>query len=83
MGHQWDDAGERCLKCGDKDWFAGPECSGDTGRDACEVCKGERGGVPGNENIIDGVVMCDYRSADRHKTPNAPLNRTPRSGGPG
>lgn len=24
--HQWDEYGERCLKCGDKDWFAGPEC---------------------------------------------------------
>lgn len=28
-GHSWDDAGERCLKCGDKDWFAGPECDAD------------------------------------------------------
>ena len=22
--HQWDDAGERCVKCGDKDWMGGP-----------------------------------------------------------
>jgi hypothetical protein len=32
--------------------------------DACEVCLGENGGTPGNENIatIDGVkkVLCDY-----------------------
>lgn len=27
--HQWDGDGERCLKCGDKDWFAGPTCSGE------------------------------------------------------
>ena len=25
-GHNWDDAGERYLVCGDKDWFAGPIC---------------------------------------------------------
>lgn len=26
--HDWDDTGERCLKCGDKDWFASKECEG-------------------------------------------------------
>lgn len=29
-------------------------------RDACQVCRGTRGGVPGNENTIDGRVLCDY-----------------------
>lgn len=29
-------------------------------RDACQVCKGKRGGEPGNENLVNGVVMCDY-----------------------
>lgn len=24
--HQWDDSGERCTKCGEKDWFASPGC---------------------------------------------------------
>jgi hypothetical protein len=24
--HQWDDGGERCVKCGDKDWFASVVC---------------------------------------------------------
>lgn len=33
-------------------------------RDACEVCHGERGGVPGNENIVEGVTCCDYCHAD-------------------
>jgi hypothetical protein len=38
--------------------------------DACEVCFGERGGVPGNENIVPvpgtskKTVMCDYCHAD-------------------
>lgn len=26
--HEWDDTGERCRKCGEKDWFAGPVCDG-------------------------------------------------------
>jgi hypothetical protein len=34
------------------------------GRDDCERCHGERGGVPGNENIVNGVVLCDYCHAD-------------------
>lgn len=29
-------------------------------RDACSICGGEKGGVPGNENIIDGQLVCDY-----------------------
>ena len=28
--------------------------------DRCEVCLGDRGGVRGNENFIDGHTMCDY-----------------------
>ena len=28
--------------------------------DNCELCKGSRGGVRGNENIINGVITCDY-----------------------
>lgn len=33
-------------------------------RDGCERCHGERGGVPGNENVVNGVVLCDYCHAD-------------------
>lgn len=32
--------------------------------DDCTRCKGERGGVRGNENVVDGVVLCDYCHAD-------------------
>lgn len=28
--------------------------------DNCETCKGKSGGVRGNENIINGKVVCDY-----------------------
>jgi hypothetical protein len=27
--------------------------------DACQICHGLRGGMPGN-NVVNGVVMCDY-----------------------
>lgn len=33
--------------------------------DDCEVCKGAMGGVPGNENYVEGVVMCDYCHASK------------------
>lgn len=28
--------------------------------DNCQLCHGAKGGVRGNENIVDGIVMCDY-----------------------
>jgi cytochrome c5 len=33
--------------------------------DACQVCHGTKGGEPGNENIVDGMVMCDYCHAEK------------------
>lgn len=30
------------------------------GPDGCQVCRGAKGGAPGNENVRDGVVVCDY-----------------------
>lgn len=36
--------------------------------DKCEICKGQKGGTPGNENIITinnkPVIMCDYCHAE-------------------
>lgn len=29
-------------------------------KDNCSICHGDNGGTPGNENVIDGVLMCDY-----------------------
>ena len=43
-------------------------------RDNCEVCHGERGGVRGNENVIDGKVMCDYCSSDTWKNSKNKVN---------
>lgn len=28
--------------------------------DRCEVCHGMEGGIPGNENVVDGKIVCDY-----------------------
>lgn len=36
-------------------------------RDACQRCKGARGGVPGNENIVNGEVVCDYCHAEMRR----------------
>lgn len=33
MSHEWDRDGEKCLKCGDKDWFVGSVCEGRMGQD--------------------------------------------------
>lgn len=33
-------------------------------KDNCEVCRGDKGGTPGNENIINGWIACDYCHAD-------------------
>ena len=32
--------------------------------DNCDVCKGERGGMRGNEQRVNGVLMCDYCHAE-------------------
>lgn len=34
-----------------------------TQRDDCAFCRGAKRGVPGNENIIGGVIVCDYCTA--------------------
>ena len=33
-------------------------------KDKCENCHGSRGGVRGNENIVNGKILCDYCSCD-------------------
>jgi len=30
--------------------------------DACQFCKGTKGGEPGNENLYYGIICCDYCS---------------------
>jgi hypothetical protein len=37
-------------------------------KDKCKICQGNRGGVPGNENVLvtEGIhcILCDYCHAD-------------------
>jgi hypothetical protein len=37
-----------------------PDTRADAERDNCQVCSGNNGGVAGNENLVCGVVLCDY-----------------------
>ena len=32
--------------------------------DNCEVCKGTKGGIEGNGNVINGKIVCDYCHAE-------------------
>lgn len=32
--------------------------------DNCFVCRGQKGGVRGNENVVRGILMCDYCTID-------------------
>lgn len=32
--------------------------------DKCQVCHGKRGGCRGNENVVNGIIMCDYCSVE-------------------
>jgi hypothetical protein len=34
-------------------------------KDDCYYCRGARHGVPGNENVINGKLVCDYCSVDQ------------------
>ena len=43
--------------------------SSDTPKRGCEICGNSRGGVVGNEQIVDGTSMCDYCHADHLRFP--------------
>jgi hypothetical protein len=43
------------------DWH---RLSGSFNPDNCQICSDDRDGIDGNENIVGGVIMCDYCSAD-------------------
>ncbi len=51
--------------------------------DGCEACHGAKGGVPGNENIVHGHILCDHCHAEVLTAPPAPLTpvELPKPGG--
>jgi hypothetical protein len=64
-----------------------PPSPAQAGRDDCQFCLGAKGGMRGNENVVNGVVMCDYctslfTSASGLRTPApAPRNLAAAPGG--
>jgi hypothetical protein len=42
-----------------------PSSAGARELDNCRICGGYRGGLLGNENVIEGLVVCDYCTARR------------------
>jgi hypothetical protein len=50
----------KCVRCQGGGLVSRP-------KDNCEVCNGSKGGIPGNENVINGRVMCDYCHAESMK----------------
>jgi hypothetical protein len=63
-----------CSGCGAMAGCCGdfPNCVGnpnwqpDETHDNCSRCHGARGGVRGNENWVNGVLLCDYCHAELH-----------------
>ena len=53
-------------RCGEAEVFTSQEIFLAV-RDNCQVCNGENGGMLGNENIVNGWVVCDYCHA-AHRT---------------
>lgn len=41
-GHVWDAGGERCLKCGGKDWMSGPCIDEPCARDAKDLAPAQQ-----------------------------------------
>lgn len=52
----------------------GPQYTG-TLADACQFCLGQKGGTPGNENIVGGVTACDDCTVLIHRVMDADDNR--------
>jgi hypothetical protein len=63
-GRLCDEYGCRCIEFRSEEDRVGTVAPQAPPRDNCQVCHGERGGVRGNENVVGGVVMCDYCHAE-------------------
>lgn len=46
-------------------------------KDNCAFCLGAKGGVRGNENVVGGVIVCDYCSALLHNMQKSPGEEKP------
>jgi hypothetical protein len=66
LPHPGENADTERARSNDPESVAAPQ------RDNCELCHGTRGGVPGNENRVDGKVICDYCHAAPVAHPTKP-----------
>ena len=55
--HEWNAEGERCLKCGDKDWFASSTCSGQATQ------SGQRAGVAEGWKLVPEEITPEMLQA--------------------
>ncbi|KVH78408.1 hypothetical protein WJ41_03190 [Burkholderia ubonensis] len=60
--HEWDATGERCVKCGDKDWFADPHCSESRIKGGAPADAGEA-----REPHSDDVAVDSFAAVMKHK----------------
>jgi hypothetical protein len=49
---------------GTRQWETANSDASEAKLDECSRCHGMRGGVKGNENVVNGVLLCDHCSAD-------------------
>lgn len=76
------DMGPICIGCTPRKEDGscpGAPDAGVKGMDKCETCGGSRGGVPGNENRVDGKLMCDYCHGDLIRTHGVGVVEAPSS----
>ena len=45
-------------------------------KDNCQLCHGKKGGVAGNENIVDDIIMCDYCHVEYMESEERVRNKT-------
>ncbi|WP_198386283.1 hypothetical protein [Burkholderia ubonensis] len=62
--HEWDATGERCVKCGDKDWFANPHCSESRIKGSATADAGSGDAIARSKRIL--ALVDDY-----HEKPTA------------
>ncbi|KVP40885.1 hypothetical protein WJ89_18725 [Burkholderia ubonensis] len=62
--HEWDATGERCVKCGDKDWFADPHCSESRIKGSAPADAGSGDAIARSKRIL--ALVDDY-----HEKPTA------------
>ncbi len=75
LHHQWDGDGEYCERCGDKDWFAGPECKPAVKGHACRPEDREMVASPAGQELLS-LAAEDLMRAHARRSVAATLDAT-------